>query len=254
MTADDLTDEMLETYRRDGVVKVPQILTPDEVAHFRQTTLEILEAMPKDPDRPFNQKVNVWRENEILKKLTQHPNVAAVAEKLSSVKLRIWHDHILAKMPGLNVPTAFHQDLVKWPFERSTNALSAWIALQDTPVEMGCMSFVAGSQNMLDVPDMNTSNQEGWREFAPEIAWGKRVTWPLQAGDCTFHHGMTFHTAGPNLLNDWRVGHVIIFVDADAKYTGKKHVVTDALNLPADSLPPDDAFPPVRTFYEGASA
>ena len=253
MTANDITDEMLETYQRDGVVKVPQIITPDEVAHFRKAALDILEAMPKDPDRPFNQKVNVWREDPVLKALTQHPNVAAVAEKIADVQLRIWHDHILAKMPGLGVPTAFHQDLVKWPYDRRSNALSAWIALQDTPVEMGCMSFVQGSHGMLDVPDMHTNNQEGWREMAPEIEWGSRVTWPLQAGDCTFHHGMTFHTAGPNQLSDWRIGHVIIFVDVTATYTGVKHVVTDSLGLEPNTLLPDDMFPPVAGFYEGQS-
>ena len=250
MTADEITDEMLETYRRDGVVKVPQVITSDEVATFRQASLDILEAMPQNPDRPFNQKVNVWREDEVLKGLTKHPNVAAVAEKIADVRLRIWHDHILAKMPELGVPTAFHQDLVKWPYDRGTNALSAWIALQDTPVEMGCMSFIQGSHDMMDVQDMGTANQDAWRENAPEIEWRGRVTLPLQAGDCTFHHGMTFHTAGPNLMADWRVAHVIIFVDVEARYTGKKHVVTDPLGLAPGSLPPGDVFPPVAGFYE----
>ena len=251
MTATDITNEMLETYRRDGVVKVPQIISPDEVKKFREASLDLLEAMPKNPDRPFNQKVNVWREDEVLKELTQHPNVAAVAEKIADVRLRIWHDHILAKMPGLGVPTAFHQDLVKWPYDRGSNALSAWIALQDTPVEMGCMSFVQGSHEMMDVQDMGTTDQEGWRELAPEIEWGGRVTHPLQAGDCTFHHGMTFHTAGPNQMEDWRVGYVIIFLDREARYTGKKHVVTNPLQLEPNTLPPDDMFPPVACFYEG---
>jgi len=60
---------------------------------------------------------------------------------------------------------------------------------------------------------------------------------------------MTFHTAGPNQTDDWRVGYVIIFVDAAAKYTGKKHLVTDPLELAPKTLPPDDHFPPVVKFY-----
>ncbi len=111
-----VTDEMLQTYRRDGVVKVPQIITPDEASRFRKIAMDLLEAMPRNPDRPFNQKVNVWRDDPVLKTLTQHPNVAAAAEKLAETRLRIWHDHILAKMPALDAPTAFHQDLVKWPY------------------------------------------------------------------------------------------------------------------------------------------
>ncbi|MXX14199.1 MAG: phytanoyl-CoA dioxygenase family protein, partial [Gemmatimonadetes bacterium] len=52
MTPTDITDEMLATYRRDGVIKIPQIISPDEVAKFRQASLDILEAMPKEPNRP----------------------------------------------------------------------------------------------------------------------------------------------------------------------------------------------------------
>lgn len=79
MMATTVTAEMLETYRRDGVVKVPQIITPDEVTQFRKVSMDLLEPMPQNPDRPFNQKVNVWRDEPVLKQLTQHPNVAAVA-------------------------------------------------------------------------------------------------------------------------------------------------------------------------------
>ena len=101
MTPTDITDEMLATYRRDGVIKIPQIISSDEVAKFRQASLDILEAMPKDPNRPFNQKVNVWREDEVLRNLTQHPNVAAVAEKIAGVRLRIW----ARSHPGQNART-----------------------------------------------------------------------------------------------------------------------------------------------------
>ena len=55
------------------------------------------------------------------------------------------------------------------------------------------------------------------------------------------------HGAGPNLTDDWRVGFVVIFMDAATTYTGKAHVVTDPLGLEVGHrngprvLPPADA-------------
>ena len=120
MQAQEITEEILLEYNRNGVVKIPGVITKEEAGRFRQGAVDILERMPT-PDsaagRPFHQKVNVWQEHPVMKELTLHPNVAAVAERLTGVRLRLWHDHILAKMPGLEVPTAFHQDLVKWPYD-----------------------------------------------------------------------------------------------------------------------------------------
>jgi len=78
-------------------------------------------------------------------------------------------------MPELSAPTAFHQDLVKWPYDRKSMALSAWIALQDTTVEMGCMSFLSGSHKSMDVRDIHTSDQEGWKKETPDLPNGGRA-------------------------------------------------------------------------------
>ena len=165
MQAADLPSELIDQFWQDGVVKIPQIITSEEAAGYRQATMRILEEMPVPKNgnygRAFHQRVNVWREDEKMRKLTLHSNLTATATKIAGTPLRLWHDHILAKMPGLPVPTAFHQDLVKWPYDRRITALSAWIALQDTTVEMGCMSFLPKSHYLLEVADIATSDQEG---------------------------------------------------------------------------------------------
>jgi ectoine hydroxylase-related dioxygenase (phytanoyl-CoA dioxygenase family) len=171
-------------------------------------------------EKPFIKKNNIWCQDEIMRELTFHPNLTAMATRLAGTKLRIWHDHILAKMPELSAPTALHQDLVKWPYDQKSMVLSAWISLQDTTVEMGCMSFLSGSHKSMDVRDIHTSDQEGWKKKTPDLQCWPRLAIPLQVGDCTFHHGMTFYSAGANLSERWRVAHVAIFVDASAAYNG----------------------------------
>ena len=250
MKANQLTNGLIDVFQLEGVVKIPQVITKPEAERFRQSAMQVLNQMQTEAPnnyegKAFHQKINIWCQDEIMRELTFHPNLTAIATRLAGTKLRVWHDHILAKMPELSAPTAFHQDLVKWPYDRKSMALSAWVALQDTTIEMGCMSFLPGSHKLMNMRDIHTSDQEGWKKEMPDLQWWPRLAIPLQVGDCTFHHGLTFHSAGANLSEQWRVAHVVIFVDANATYNGQGHIVTDPLDLPVGTLPPDNICPPV---------
>ena len=247
-----ISEQMLDEYRRNGIIKVEQVISREEAARYREVTLQLLESAPKGGPvnyaEAFHQYVDVWRDNDLLQLLTLHPKVGAIAEQLAGIPMRLWHDHTLAKEPSKAQPTAFHQDQIKWPFAKPRHTLSAWIALQDTPVERGCMSFIAGSHEVEDLPNIGTGDQERWKVEKPDLEWWPRLTVPLKAGDCTFHNGMIMHAAGANLTEEWRVAHVVILVDREAVYSGQKHVVTDSLGLEAGQRMPDDRFPPVEKY------
>ncbi len=247
-----ISEQMLDEYRRNGIIKVEQVISREEAARYREVTLQLLESDPKGGSvnyaEAFHQYVDVWRDNDLLQLLTLHPKVGTIAEQLAGIPMRLWHDHTLAKEPSKAQPTAFHQDQIKWPFAKPRHTLSAWIALQDTPVERGCMSFIVGSHEVEDLPNIGTADQERWKVEKPDLEWWLRLTVPLKAGDCTFHNGMIMHAAGANLTEEWRVAHVVIFVDREAVYSGQKHVVTDSLGLEAGRRMPDDRFPPVEKY------
>jgi ectoine hydroxylase-related dioxygenase (phytanoyl-CoA dioxygenase family) len=52
---------------------------------------------------------------------------------------------------------------------------------------------------------------------------GDPVTIPLSAGDATVHDGLTIHGAGENHSDDVRVGWALVFIPADALWTGLSH-------------------------------
>jgi ectoine hydroxylase-related dioxygenase (phytanoyl-CoA dioxygenase family) len=236
---------LVESYRRNGFVRVKGLIPREEALHFREVALR---AAAKTRDlsagsQIFAQFVNVWREDEEMRRLTLHPNVAAAAKQLSGVPLRLWHDQILIKAPGTSKSTEFHQDQPYWPHASSPNPISCWIALGDVPVEAGCMTFIAGQQHRTDLRIQNLADERSLFEIAPEMRWEPRVTLPLQAGDATFHHGRCPHMATPNLSIEPRVAHVAIFMDAGTVYTGAHHVVTDPLNLPKGAVLDHEMFP-----------
>ncbi len=241
-----LTDKQIEDYRAHGFVHIPGILSPQEAAHFYTAALDFASVGPAYSNRAiFQQLVNVWTQDEAMKALTLHPNVGAVAEKLAGVPLRLWHDQILIKRPHNEAPTQWHQDQPYWPHQNSPHPISCWIALCDVPVERGCMTFIPGSQTRTDLRAQNLADAHSLFSICPELQWEQRVTVPLKAGDCTFHHGRCAHMATPNFTDDPRIAHVVIFMDADTQFSGQPHVVTQKLDLTIGNVIEGELFPRV---------
>lgn len=250
-----VTSQQIQDYRTHGFVHIPGMIPTSEIADYYHAALEASrksESLHKGSI--FSQHVNLWQQNDVIRRLTLHPNIAAAAEALAGVALRLWHDHTLIKQPHNNAPTEFHQDQPYWPHADSLHPLSAWIALCDVPVERGCMTFIPDSARHTDLDAQDLSNERSLFDQCPSLQWEPRVTVPLKAGDCTFHHGRCAHMATPNFTDDPRVAHVVIFIDRDTTYVPKHHVVTDPLNLTPGQILDHPLFPTVQQILDGQVA
>lgn len=245
-TPQTLDPARIETYRRDGFVHLPRIIAPERAARFRDAALRLARTHESRARTDvFSQHINAWLRDEVMRELTLDRNLAAVAQTLAGAKLRLWHDQILIKHPRNEVATEFHQDQPYWPHENSPNPISAWIALCDVPVERGCMTFLPGSHTRTDLPAQSLHDAESLFSVCPELRWEPRVTVPLRAGDCTFHHGRCAHMATPNFTDEPRVAHVVIFMDRGTTFSGKDHVCTTDLDLKPGAPLDIERFPPV---------
>jgi ectoine hydroxylase-related dioxygenase (phytanoyl-CoA dioxygenase family) len=247
MTTQVLHDATIARYRSEGFVHVPGVLRSEEVERFRTAARTVFDREQglHPGNRMFKQIVNIWQRDEVLRELTLHRRLAELATRLAGVPLRIWHDQLLIKPPRNGTPTEFHQDAPYWPHAGSRHSLSAWIALVDVPVERGCMTFIPAQQERRDIRATDIADARDLFAAAPDLAYRPRVTIPLRAGDVTFHNGYTPHTANANDTDEFRLAHVNIYVDREARYNGNRHVCTDPLGLVPGAELPDDSFPPV---------
>ncbi len=161
--------------------------------------------------------------------------------QLAGCELRVWHDHLLSKAPKNGFATEWHQDRPYWPLQGEPKTISVWIALQDTPSDLGCMTFIPGSQRLDDLSAQDLADARSLFGLAPELEFEPKVTLPLRAGDCTFHSGRTAHMATANLLDDWRIAHVTIYMEHNATFSGKRHVVTAEYSKTVSELKEGDA-------------
>lgn len=240
----NLPADTIQSYRQNGFTVARGLLSRAEAARYREAALRATTRLKAYTDAAvLHQFVNVWRDDPVLRELTLLPKLGAWATRLAGVPLRLWHDHLLIKRPHNHAPTEFHQDQPYWPHANSAHPISAWIALCDVPVEKGCMTFIPGSHRRTDLAVQNLVDARSLFTLCPDLEYEPRVTIPLRAGDCTFHHGRCAHMANANQTDDIRVAHVVIFMDATTTYTVKPHPVTDPLGLKAGALLDSELFP-----------
>ena len=83
-----------------------------------------------------------------------------------------------------------------------------WLALNDVPKEKGCLYFYPGSHKFKEKEYVDIFKNP----HQPEIVRGiDRIFTPINAGDATFHSGLTFHGAGQNISDEIREGMTIIY-------------------------------------------
>lgn len=258
----EITPDQITFYRENGFVKIEGILTPEEVEFYHAEAHRIAVEKTSQSKRDksergvyhsiLNQTVNAWRQSDIMKALTLHPNVTSAAKALAGVPLRLWHDHVLAKDPHNGKISAWHQDQPFWPHRNSPNPLSCWMALIDVPERRGCMSFIPKAHRRTDLAMQNLHDSAKLFSVAPDLEFATKITEPLRAGDCTFHHGLCPHMANANDTDEYRIAHVAIFMDRDTEFDntvkGKTgaHILTDSLGLNVgDRLEDPDLFPEI---------
>jgi len=216
--------EKITQYQENGFVKVEQVLSPRLLDHVRKIIGAAVLLRKESDQRRLAEKSQYeqsflqcgylcW-EFSAVKDIVFSRRLAGIARDLMGVNsIRLWHDQALYKEPGGRI-TDMHQDISYWPMH-TPNTTTIWIALDDVPVERGCLYFLPGT------------HQIGLEEYvdifrSPHIPERLRdipqVDLPLKAGDATFHSGLTFHGARANQTDRMREAMTIIYFEDGTRF------------------------------------
>jgi ectoine hydroxylase-related dioxygenase (phytanoyl-CoA dioxygenase family) len=222
----DLAEDEVERFRRDGFVHLCDVLSAETLDHYGDEISAKVEALntmhlPLEErstyDKAFLQVTNLWTQSEVARKLVFSRRLAQIAtELLGTEGVRLYHDQALYKEPGGGI-TPWHADTYYWPLNGDLT-VTAWIPLQDTPVEMGPLCFASGSQLLPTLRDLSISDDsERLIQDAMERERFPYVQEPFALGDLSFHYGSTFHRAPANLSDRPRRVMTVIYMDRDIK-------------------------------------
>ena len=230
-----LDERQIESFERDGFLFPVDAMTADEAAVFR----ERLECTERDfvaggHERPLAYYLMGGGSHAVYplaSDLCRHRGLADAAESLLGPDLMAWGVSFFIKEPGDGRIVTWHQDLKYWGFGETSDQVTAWIALTPSTVENGCMRFVAGSHRRRLVPHSETGARNNMlsrgQEIAVEVDDDEATDIVLAPGQFSLHHGMLFHSSGPNRSNDRRIGIAIRYVNPNARQVdgSKEHAL-----------------------------
>jgi len=215
-------EELIERFRRDGFVVVPDLLTDAELDQFGAAVDRAVADRKRNDTRAlaekslyeqsFTQCINLWEDHRDVLPLTFHPKISQAAAMLIGVeRLRLWHDQALYKDAGGRY-TEPHQDQPYWPMDE-IDTLSAWIPFDGSTRENGCMAYVPGSHRVGVRKFINIFAADESVKILeePAIAAIPPVYVEVPRGSVAFHHGLTVHLAGANKSNRTRRVHTMIY-------------------------------------------
>ncbi len=223
-----LSDEHIAQFRRDGFIKLKNVLSSETLAHYgreiTRLTMDLnTQHRPLEQrstyDRAFLQVMNLWEQSPLVGRFVMGKRLARIAAELLQVQgVRLYHDQSLYKEPGGGITPA-HADQYYWPLA-TDRTVTAWVPLQAVPAEMGPLGFYACSQSAAFGRDLGISDESEAKISVNMTAHGFVFeSGGFDLGEVSFHLGWTFHKAGANLSDRPRSVMTIIYMDADMRLT-----------------------------------
>lgn len=142
-----LTPAEIRAFHDNGVLGPFTLCSPEEMQTIReQIDRDVLtrpgpDAKRAGADSQFLQSRHL--DCPVIWELASHPAIVERMRAAYGPDLVLWRTHLFLKAPGgKEVP--WHQDLAYWPLEPLIN-ISAWIAIDETTVDNGCLEVIPGS-------------------------------------------------------------------------------------------------------------
>ncbi len=214
----------------DGFCFLPKIFSSYQVECARNALWDVIQGQYETGVQPENRFWNVGDDPEGIIKIDK-PHLCNeqiwslitdvdfgkwLADTVGAKKIQVWHSQSVWKPAGGGQKgnAGWHRDIQYWPFWKPNGVFTAWIALSDVIDESGPVQYIRGSNEWEDIPGMdffnkNIASQDRILERTHDGF--KVVSTNIKKGQISIHTSRVYHSSGPNISKDPRVGMVVHF-------------------------------------------
>ena len=213
-TTNQLTDEQIAEYRKNGFIGVNNVFSIEEVEDLRKVTEEFVEqsaeltdhndmfdldfAAGHSPETPKLRRIkNPHMNHPIYEAAMRKEGLLDIIEQLVGPNIKLHHTKLNMKAPGGGAQVEWHTD---WGFYPATNddILEIGLTFDDMEIENGCLMCIPGSHTW---PALD-HHQDGYFVGAvseDDFEMEEAVPIRLKAGGVSIHHVRTLHGSAPNI-------------------------------------------------------
>jgi ectoine hydroxylase-related dioxygenase (phytanoyl-CoA dioxygenase family) len=210
-----ISDEMVQAYRRDGVIVVPEVLGKDTLAKVRSVLTELVAGAASvtehtdvydlepghTPETPRVRRIKAPQKvHPIFDQIVRSEPIISILTKLIGPGLRLHGSKLNMKSAQYGSPVEWHQD---WAFYPHTNddILAIGVLLDDCDLENGPMLVTPGSHTGPTMWDHHGEDGCFAGLIDPDLIQDeikRAVPCIGKAGSMSFHHVRALHGSALN--------------------------------------------------------
>ena len=222
--------EDVEEYRRNGFLRVKNLLSQYSVVKIRNEILTILQSPPAGlritreelAPYPVRKIRNICGASRRIKEICLNPILISTAEALLGGPVNFCGDQVLFKVARFGSAKPLHQDAAYFRSSPPDAIVTFWCALHKADEENGCMHYVCASHQNGIVDHQDPDNSPHLIAKYPRV-----VLVPVQAspGDVIAHSSLTLHSTPANKSHHDRWAILLHFIHVDAEFPPSSSVV-----------------------------
>ena len=199
-----LSEAEIATYREKGWI-VPDYRVPDALLAEAR---EAFDSMARERPDYADLYPDLLRANPRFFDIGRDPALLDILAQIMGPDIVLWTAAVFGKPAGQGKATPWHQDGEYWPI-RPLETVTAWVALDASTPENGCLRVVPGSHKPRRL--FRHERREGDYTLHQEVADsavdpGQAEDIVLEPGQVSLHDVYLVHGSGPNRSPHRRAG------------------------------------------------
>ncbi len=203
----ELTEDQIRTYNREGHIKPLRIFDEGEIEEYR-THLDAMMATALAAGQTSYSIISAHLKSPVVYDILANERIVAHVKDLLGEDVVGWGAHCLCKFAGDGKQISWHQDASYWPLTPS-RTVTAWLAVDDADTENACMRFVARSHRHghIEYRASEASEQNVLNQTVDNVEqYGEVVYDELKAGEISLHSDLLLHGSDVNRSDRRRFG------------------------------------------------
>ena len=216
-----MSQRNVQTYADEGFLTQVDLFSESEIGHFRACFDELETREGREKCQIGLQARHL--DEEFIWQMSTDSRVIDVIQELMGEDIMLLSTHFFCKYPDPEAKkfVAWHQDVTYWGLDPA-EAHTAWVAIDDSDTENGCMRVIPGSHKNGIVTHGESEGGENLLSVNQEIPdelvdTSQAFDLELKAGQLSIHDGQLYHASNPNTSDRRRCGLTLRYIAPHVK-------------------------------------